>query len=350
MYAHRIHSGFWHDVNQPESFGFAKSQIIPFDLETSDGETLYGWHILPLDVYAKNQATLIKKGNEAAQLDNLSILQNLALEILQDDPEARVVINFHGNAGHVAQGWRTDTYRSLSAQPHTHVFTIDYRGFGKSSGSPTEAGIITDGVALADYILKDIGIHQDRIVILGQSLGTAVATAVGLHFATTPDSPSDLLPSVPGHESEPLVFAGIVLVAPFTSLPSLLLSYRIGGLIPVLAPLRPYPGLVAWVEGYILDKWHTALRLAAYIKALEGSASIASAEKLGQEKGSVQIIHARNDADIAVEQSRLLFEQALGVEGAWDGIAEIAWKDDGSPRLALQIVEHGGKLLCDHAC
>lgn len=255
----------------------------------------------------------------------------------------------------MAQGWRTDTYRSLTAQPHTHVFTVDYRGFGKSTGSPTEAGIITDGIALADYVVNTVEIKHDKIVILGQSLGTAVATAVGLHFATT-GIKFNLLPQRVGGVSsvgsvdevkQVKVFAGIVLVAPFTSLPSLLLSYRIGGLVPILRPLRPYPYLTSLVEGYILDKWPTAIRLAAYVKALAGNAEIGVAERMGREMGGVQIVHAVNDADISVEQGRMLFKEVVpGSQGTFEGIGETAWKEMGSPRVRLEIVEHGGEFCC----
>lgn len=251
----------------------------------------------------------------------------------------------HGNAGHVAQGWRTDTYRSLSAQPHTHVFTVDYRGFGKSTGSPTESGIITDGIALVNYVLQDVGIDNDRVVVLGQSLGTAVATAVGLHFATA-DTGSDLLPTISMAEKNPTIFAGIILVAPFTSLPSLLLSYRIGGLVPILRPIRPYPRITALVETYILDKWHTARRLAAYVDALAGNAEIKNGESIGQEKGSVQIIHASNDADISVEQGRMLFAEAAKREELFEEVGEVVWKKSGSPQVCLEIVEHGGTSSC----
>jgi abhydrolase domain-containing protein 12 len=211
----------------------------------------------------------------------------------------------HGNAGHVAQGWRTDTYRALSNQPHTHVFTVDYRGFGRSTGAPTEAGLITDGRALVNYVLS-LGIPPSRIVILGQSLGTAVATAVGLSFS---DPSSELLPQplLPA-KVETAVFRGIILVAPFASLPDLLLSYRIGGLVPVLAPLRNSPFLVSLISKYILDTWPTGLRLNAYVSA---AASVASGNNGA---GSVHILHARDDQDIAFAQSEKLFAMAVGKE------------------------------------
>ncbi|THW08881.1 alpha/beta-hydrolase, partial [Aureobasidium pullulans] len=283
LYAHKIHSGFWHDVNKPESFGFAAHQVTPFNVSTPDNEVL-------------NRDTL-------AAADPLD--QTLPLQLLKSDPEARVVINFHGNAGHVAQGWRTDTYRALSNQPHTHIFTVDYRGFGRSTGSPTEGGLITDGRALVNYVLS-LGIPPSRIVILGQSLGTAVASAVGLSFA---DPTSELLPQpIVGATAEKAVFRSIILVAPFSSLPDLLLSYRIGGLIPVLAPLRSSRFLVSMISKYILDTWPSGLRLNAYVSA---AASIGSKNNGA---GNVHILHARDDQDIAFAQTEKLFATATGRE------------------------------------
>ena len=91
----------------------------------------------------------------------------------------------HGNAGHVAQGWRTDTYRALAAgaPDRIHVLAFDYRGFGHSSGTPTEQGLITDGIAVVQWAIEVAKVPPERIVLVGQSLGTAVATAVAEHFS-----------------------------------------------------------------------------------------------------------------------------------------------------------------------
>lgn len=350
MYAHKIHSGFWHDVNKPESFGFAAHQITPFNISTPDKEVLYAWHILPLSTVSAHRHAL-------AAADPLD--QSLPLKLLKSDPKARVVVNcellspsahekqksqhyeeetngitVHGNAGHVAQGWRTDTYRAISNQPNTHIFTVDYRGFGLSTGAPTEAGLISDGCALVNYVLS-LGIPPSRIVILGQSLGTAVATSVGLRFA---DPASDMLPaSAVSSKTQAMTFRAIILVAPFTSLPDLLLSYRIGGLIPVLAPLRHSPFLVELVSKYILDTWPTAPRLAAYV-----SAAAPTAAKKGNGAGNVHIIHAHNDADIAFQQTEKLFAVATGaeVEHLPLGIRDVEVK--GKVGVRVEMLEFGG--------
>ncbi|GAB7353716.1 hypothetical protein MBLNU459_g4116t1 [Dothideomycetes sp. NU459] len=339
---------FYHNVNQPEQFGFAKSQVTPFNISTPDSEVLYAWHILPLNAVLKYKDDLFWHTIKAGKHDvpDSPSLHSLPLEILNNDPDAKVVVNFHGNAGHVAQGWRTDTYRSLVSQPSTHVFTIDYRGFGLSTGFPSETGLITDGVALVNWILTNTNIPASRIVILGQSLGTAVATAVGLHFATLGAGTSHL-PTLPesgdsssGSDNRAQVFAGIVLVAPFTSLPNLLLSYRIGGVLPVLAPLKRYPTLLAAFTARIADRWPSAARLRAYVEALPATPGFATSG--GGEVGSVAIVHAQNDGDISVHQSAALFARAVGAEGTWMGTSGASWKVEGSPRVSLEIVEFGG--------
>ncbi|KAI4728801.1 alpha/beta-hydrolase [Aureobasidium sp. EXF-10728] len=326
LYAHKIHSGFWHDVNKPESFGFAAHQVTPFNVSTPDNEVLYAWHILPLATVAANRDAL-------AAADPLD--QTLPLQLLKSDPKARVVVNckFHGNAGHVAQGWRTDTYRALSNQPHTHIFTIDYRGFGLSTGAPTEAGLITDGRALVQYVLS-LGIPPSRIVILGQSLGTAVASAVALSFS---DPSSALLPQVASDaKAETAVFRSVILVAPFVSLPDLLLSYRIGGVIPILAPLRHSPFLVRKVSEYILDTWPTGLRLHAYVSSAAG---LVDSEHNGA--GNVHILHARDDQDISFAQSEKLFAVAVGkeVEVLPLGVREVV--REGRIKVRVEMLEFG---------
>jgi hypothetical protein len=53
-----------HGLNSPESIGFAKNQVTPFLLNTTDGEELYGWHILPIGLYAKHEDELLAQSIE----------------------------------------------------------------------------------------------------------------------------------------------------------------------------------------------------------------------------------------------------------------------------------------------
>jgi abhydrolase domain-containing protein 12 len=254
----------------------------------------------------------------------------------------------HGNAGHVAQGWRTDTIHRLTTQPRTHVFTFDYRGFGHSTGTPTEAGLTTDGVALVNYVVHTIGIPPERIVLMGQSLGTAVASAVGLEFL---DPKNDLHPGRLGGAEEaallantdlvdiPTAFAGIILVAPFCNLPSLMLTYRMGGLVPLLAPLRPFPKLTTLLTSNMVDKWQTADRLRAYYDAFAQLPELLTSRN-GFTMGSLQIIHGFNDMDITYRQTEMICRRVLGDKECIDesgGKAVLSEQRDGRPGVRIEI-------------
>jgi abhydrolase domain-containing protein 12 len=274
----------------------------------------------------------------------------------------------HGNAGHIAQGWRPDTYRNLALQPNTHVVTIDYRGFGHSTGSPTEAGLIADGTALADWVLQVAQIPADRIVILGQSLGTAVASAVALNFI---DPQNELLPQIEASQSSsplldlgnaatpsqtPILFASVILVAPFYSLPSLLLTYRLGGLVPLLLPLRPFPWLGKALTRHMIDQWPTAKRLTAYTRATSASPELLQLRELvdygngmHREMGVLQIIHAKSDMDISFHQTEMICAEVFGEERAEQCVAGedgllVAVRDEARARVRVRIVEHGGEF------
>ena len=79
---------------------------------------------------------------------------------------------FHGNAANIAA--RADVYRFLHALP-ANVLALEYRGYGRSEGSPGEAGLYLDAQAGYDYLTGQRGIAPGRIISYGQSLGTAVA-------------------------------------------------------------------------------------------------------------------------------------------------------------------------------
>jgi fermentation-respiration switch protein FrsA (DUF1100 family) len=84
-----------------------------------------------------------------------------------------VVLYLHGNGG--ALSHRAERFRALTADG-TGLVAVDYRGYGGSSGRPTEAGLLIDaetayGFAVAHY-------PAARIAVWGESLGTGVAVAL----------------------------------------------------------------------------------------------------------------------------------------------------------------------------
>lgn len=78
----------------------------------------------------------------------------------------------HGNAGNVIN--RLDNLVRL-VRSGLSVFIFDYRGYGRSHGSPSEEGLYQDAIGAYDYLTRIRMIRPDRIVIFGRSLGAAVA-------------------------------------------------------------------------------------------------------------------------------------------------------------------------------
>jgi hypothetical protein len=81
-------------------------------------------------------------------------------------------VALHGNAANIAN--RADTYEFLYTLP-VNVLALEYRGYGKSEGSPSEAGIYLDAQAAHDYLTGEQKIASRSIIAFGQSLGTAAA-------------------------------------------------------------------------------------------------------------------------------------------------------------------------------
>lgn len=75
---------------------------------------------------------------------------------------------FHGNAGNIAQ--RADVYRFLHDTP-ANVLAVEYRGYGRSQGSPSEAGIYRESDAAYEYLVQTKRIAPRTIIAFGQSLG-----------------------------------------------------------------------------------------------------------------------------------------------------------------------------------
>lgn len=92
LYAHKFNTLFYHNINDAEQFGFAKNQVTPFNIHTPDGETLYAWHVLPLDTYVENEPSLrLESGTAKAPLADFTASK--AFRLLISEPEARVVVS-----------------------------------------------------------------------------------------------------------------------------------------------------------------------------------------------------------------------------------------------------------------
>lgn len=87
-------------------------------------------------------------------------------------PGAPTILYFHGKGGEIAD--RPQRWAAYRAAGLGTGF-LSYRGYGGSQGSPTETGLHQDADAAYDWLMSQ-GIPPDQIVVVGESLGTGVAT------------------------------------------------------------------------------------------------------------------------------------------------------------------------------
>jgi uncharacterized protein len=123
----------------PAVAGLSAAHEIIFD--TADGEKLVAWHVPP-------------RGEQA------------------------IVLYLHGNGG--ALRHRAGRFHALTADG-TGLIAIDYRGFGGSTGHPTEAGLLTDARTAYEFAVARY--PAARIAVWGESLGTGVAVGLAVERA-----------------------------------------------------------------------------------------------------------------------------------------------------------------------
>lgn len=201
-------------------------------LETDDGLRLHGW-FLPA-----------RSGRTAESL-------------------SPSVLYCHGNAGNVSH--RLVSVAEMHAELGVSVLLFDYRGYGRSEGSPDEAGTYRDARAAYRYLVVDRGVPPDEIVLYGESLGAAVA----LELAT----------EVPAR--------ALVLESPFTSIADMARA--------------AYPWLPA--SGLLRTRYD----------------NLAKIPEIGV---PLLVVHGTRDETVPFEQGQRLYERApapkrfLAVEGA----------------------------------
>ena len=178
-------------------------------------------------------------------------LQGWFLPVARTPPPPTVLV-FNGNAGNRA-------YRApLAAWLHRDRFQVllfDYRGYGGNDGSPTEAGLAADARAARAYLEGRRDVDDTRLFYFGESLGSAVATALAAERAP----------------------AGLILRSPFPSLAD------VGRLHYPLLPVR----------ALLKDRF-------------------AAIEQIKRVRCPVLVLAGDRDRIVPLELSRRLYEAALG--------------------------------------
>jgi uncharacterized protein len=156
----------------------------------------------------------------------------------------------HGNAGNISH--RYLVLRSLQRRGY-NVLMYDYRGYGRSNGTPSEDGIYRDGRAAYDYVISLPNVDKNRVFLWGTSLGGAVAIDVAQYRTV----------------------AGLILESTFTSAPDV---------ARVAYPFLPVQFVM-----------HTKLN---------------SIQKIKNIKIPLLIIHGSRDSIIPIRMGRSLFDAA----------------------------------------
>lgn len=168
------------------------------------------------------------------------------------NPQA-VALYCHGNVGTVDK-WAILAER-LSQQHRLSILVFDYRGFGRSTGIASERGIFQDAEAARDWLAQENGILPSDVVLIGRSLGGAVAVDLAANGGAR----------------------GLILESTFSSLPHVAQRH------------------VAW----LLPEWNMTQRMN-------------SAEKIKGYSGPLLQSHGGADLLIPLSVAKELFENAPG--------------------------------------
>ena len=200
LYQPKVFPQYTRPQDNPPGYRSPSEQGMPFEdvyMDTSDGLRLHAWWIRP------------------------------------DEPSERrqraTVVFFHANAGNM--GFRLDNIRQMYSDFKLNVFILSYRGYGNSTGTPTEAGILIDAETTWQHVTQRNDVDKGRILIFGRSLGGSVAIALASKHSKPLDS-DDAVAGV-GSGGGPYV-SGLIVENTFTSISSL-----VNTLFPLLSPLKP---------------------------------------------------------------------------------------------------------------
>lgn len=126
---------------------------------------------------------------------------------------------FHGNAGNISH--RVDNLVGLHSRLGVNIFIFDYRGYGRSEGSPSEQGTYLDAEAALAYLRSRGDVDQQKIVLFGRSLGCAVAAEVATSnkvYAVVLESPFTSVPAMARRHYPYLPGAGLLVRTKYDSL------------------------------------------------------------------------------------------------------------------------------------
>ncbi|KAH9015729.1 Alpha/Beta hydrolase protein [Lactarius deliciosus] len=288
LYMHNLRIPPFAQYDMPEKYDLAPFKTHNVRIHTADNETLGAWLTFSDPFYTANKASLL--ASPSASPDPSSPIPTTDVDAyirnaLRTHP---TVLFLHGNGGTRALRSRVQHYQAFASRLHANVLAPDYRGFADSTGTPSETGLSLDALAAWDW-LRAHGAAPENVLVVGNSLGTGVA----VQFASA-------LQELERGE-RPQRPRGVVLLAPFSSIETLLDTYYIMGLIPLLAPLRIFPFVSS--ESFLTRYSNFVKRFLVH--------RFDSLSKIVSLKVPLLIVHAEDDWDIPHVHSETLFDAFL---------------------------------------
>jgi hypothetical protein len=167
--------------------------------------------------------------------------------------EGTTIFYCHGNAANIGHYWdRVEIFHALGYR----VLIFDYRGYGRSEGTPTEPGLYQDADAALAYLLARPGVDPDRIVFYGYSLGAAVCTDLAWR---RPDQPAALVLEAPFRSVADLVQDG----AGASLDPGMVTDLRFDNLSKIDGVGAPLLVVHGTADDYLMSDYGVALHEAA---------------------------------------------------------------------------------------
>lgn len=117
-------------------------------------------------------AAVADVGCQSVRIDVNDSEQIHALFLEHPNPQA-VLLYCHGNAGNIVD--RLPRLNQLRTDHQVTVLGFDYRGYGSSDGKPDEQRMYEDARAARNWLAQQAGIGRGNVVLLGRSLGGAIA-------------------------------------------------------------------------------------------------------------------------------------------------------------------------------
>eukprot|EP01147_Barroeca_monosierra_P009444 gene9444-1686_t len=234
------------NISDPDRFGLGPGENV--HITTRDGETLFGWLLpslascAPKDVNVNHEQYILQPNEE-----NKETVQEYALFL-------------HGNGGNIAMRNRRGMYQLLRSRANMNVLAVDYRGFGKSSGSPSEDGLTLDVIAMWDFLVERA--LPEHIYVIGHSLGTAVVCALLEHLHKQSIQPKS-----------------VILIAPFTTLMDAVYLH------PMYLIYRPFPFIRKYADANLRYRFESINRIGCIecpLMIIHGTLDFIVAEKLGR--------------------------------------------------------------------